>query len=175
MSAPPRRRPFALPLPLLAAGLLGLGACNLRPIYGQAERQKVLPSLAAIEVAPQSGSRDAFFRNYLLDELNPDGATRPPEYDLEVRLRQQDNPLAIQLDNSATRYNLILGADFTLKRRSDGQPVYSSATRRVVSYNVRSDPFATLVAEQDAERRAAREVARQIRTMLSLYFAEQAA
>ena len=44
-----------------------------------------------------------------------------------------------------------------------------------MSYNVRGDPFATLIAEQDAERRAAREVARQIRTMLQLYFAEQAA
>ena len=50
--------------------------------------------------------------------------------------------------------------------------LYDSATRRVVSYNVRTDPFATLIAEQDAERRASREVARQIRTILSLYFAE---
>ncbi len=40
-----------------------------------------------------------------------------------------------------------------------------------MSYNIRSDPFATLITEQDAERRAAREVARQIRTILSLYFA----
>ena len=90
-------------------------------------------------------------------------------------LRQESNTLAIQLDNTATRVNLALGAAFTLTRRSDGAVLYDSAVRRVVSYNIRSDPFATLITEQDAERRAAREVARQIRTILSLYFANQAA
>lgn len=160
---------------LALVALPGLAACGLRPIYARGEGQKVLPSLAAIEVAPQGGSSGAYFRNFLINELNPDGITVPTAYDLEVLLRQQSNALGIQLDNSATRYNLIVGASFTLKRRSDGQVVYSSATRRVVSYNVRSDPFATLVAEQDAERRAAHEVARQIRTQLALYFADQAA
>ena len=52
--------------------------------------------------------------------------------------------------------------------------LYNSAIRRVVSYNVRTDPFSTLIAEQDAERRAAHELATQIRTMLSLYFADRA-
>lgn len=168
-----RRALPALVLAALVAALLG--GCGLQPIYAAPYRAVVQPELAAIEVGSQPGSRGAYFRNYLLDELNPDGITTPPEYDLEVRLRQQDNALAIQLDNSATRYNLILGADFALRRRSDGEVLYQSATRRVVSYNVRGDPFASLIAEQDAERRAAREVARQIRTMLSLYFADQAA
>jgi LPS-assembly lipoprotein len=163
------------PLLLLLALLPGLGGCNLRPIYAASDRAAVLPALAAIEVSPQWGSQGVYFRNYLIDELNPEGLTVPSEYDLTVTLRQQNNELAIQLDDSATRYNLILGASFVLTRRSDGQVLYSSATRRVVSYNVRSDPFATMIAEQDAGRRAAREVARQIRTILGLYFAETAA
>ena len=166
-----QRRKLAAALALLPA----LAACGLRPIYAQAERATLLPTLAAIEVGDQPGSRGQYFRNALLDQLNPEGIVVPPEYDLEVRLRQESNSLAIQLDNSATRYNLVLGADFVLKRRSDGQILYNSATRRVVSYNERGNPFATLIAEQDAARRAAQEVARQIRVMLSLYFAEQTA
>ena len=70
--------------------------------------------------------------------------------------------------------NLALGAAFTLRRLADGAVLFDSAVRRVVSYNVRSEPFTTLITEQDAEQRAAREVARQIRTQLSLYFAKQA-
>jgi LPS-assembly lipoprotein len=155
-------------LPLLAG-------CNLRPIYGRAAQEGVRPELAAIEIVELGGRRGQYFRNYLIDELNPGGLMVPAAYTLEVRLRQEQTALAIQLDNTATRYNLVLGADFALKRRVDAQVIYSSASRRVVSYNVRSNPFGTLVAEQDAERRASREVARQIRTMLSLYFAEQAA
>jgi LPS-assembly lipoprotein len=152
---------------------LPLAGCGLRPVHAPAARAKVLPQLASIEVGELYGGRGQYFRNSLLDELNPDGLQVPGAYDLAVTLRQEDVALAIQLDDTATRYNLILGANFTLTRRSDGQPVFSSATRRVVSYNVRADPFATLVAEQDAERRAAREVARQIATILQLHFAGQ--
>jgi LPS-assembly lipoprotein len=157
------------------AALPLLAGCNLRPIYGRAQQEGVRPELAAIEIVEVGGRRGQFFRNYLIDELNPGGLIVPAAYALEVRLRQEQTALAIQLDDTATRYNLILGADFALKRKADDQVIYSSATRRVVSFNVRSDPFGTLVAEQDAERRASREVARQIRTMLSLYFADQIA
>jgi LPS-assembly lipoprotein len=179
-SGPPRarrRRRLGPPLALLCALAppVLLGGCNLRPIYGRPEAQAVIPELAAVDVGRLYGRRGAYLRNYLLDELNPEGIAVPPEYELAVTLRQESNPLAIQLDDTATRVNLVLGAYFTLRRRSDGQALYDSATRRVVSYNIRTDPFATLIAEQDAERRAAREVARQIRTMLSLYFADRAA
>ena len=154
---------------------LALPACNFRPIYRGQEGQVVIPDLAAIQVDPLYGRRGQFMRGYLLEEFNPEGVQVPAAYRLTLLLRQESNSLAIQLDNTPTRVNLTLGAVFTLTRIADGQVLYDSATRRVVSYNVRSDPFATLVAEQDAERRAAREVARQIRTILSLYFADQAA
>jgi LPS-assembly lipoprotein len=159
----------------LLAGLLGLGACGLQPIYGREEARKVVPVLAAIDVTQLYGRRGQYLRSYLLDELNPQGVQVPPEYQLDITLRQESNSLAIQLDNTPTRANLALGAAYILRRRADGAVVFDSAVRRVVSYNVRSDPFATLITEQDAERRAAKEVARQIRTQLSLYFAKQAA
>lgn len=49
-------------------------------------------------------------------------------------------------------------------------PLFRSAVRRVASYNVIREPFATLIAEQDAERRASVEVSREIRTLLTIYF-----
>ena len=155
--------------------LLAATACSFRPIYQGKEARVVVPDLAAIEVGPLYGRQGSFLRNYLLDEFNPKSMQVAAAYRLNVTVREETNTLAIQLDNSPTRANLTLGATFVLTRISDGQVLYDSATRRVVSYNVRSDPFATLAAEQDAERRASREVARQIRTILSLYFADQAA
>lgn len=154
---------------------LALGACNLRPIYASKDAAVVVPDLAAIQIGQLAGRRDNYLRNYLLDEFNPEGVVVPPQYQLDLVLREESNALAIQLDDTATRVNLILGATFTLKRVDNAQVLYSSATRRVVSYNIRTDPFSTMVSSQDAERRAAHEVARQIRTLLSLYFADHAA
>lgn len=167
--------PGLLLRPLALAALLAATACGFRPIYQGKEASVVVPDLAAIEVGPLYGRQGSFLRNYLLDEFNPKSMQVAAAYRLNVTVRAETNTLAIQLDNSPTRANYTLGATFVLTRVSDGQVLYDSATRRVVSYNVRSDPFATLAAEQDAERRASREVARQIRTILSLYFADQAA
>ena len=166
----PRLRPLRL-----LAFLLPLAGCGLQPIYRGQEGAVVVPDLAAIDVTQLYGRRGQDLRGFLLDEFNPQGVTVPPRYQLDIILRQESSTLAIQLDNTPTRANLALGAAFTLKRLSDGAVLYDSAVRRVVSYNIRTDPFATLITEQDAERRAAHEVARQIRTILSLYFANQAA
>lgn len=156
------------------AGGLALAGCNLRPVHAPAVEPAVNPALAAIAVEEASGRRDFVLRDYLLDELNPAGLAVPQLYTLQFALERELNALAIQLNDEITRYNLILAARFELRRDVDSQPLYRSAVRRVASYNVRRDPFATLVAQQDAERRAARELARAIRTMLTLYFADQA-
>jgi LPS-assembly lipoprotein len=166
------------PLPrrrlLLLAAALPLAGCNLRPLHGGARGAALNRDLAAVEVDPADRRLDQTMRNFLIEELNPAGVQLPPEYRLTVVLQRAKNALAIQLDDVASRFDLSLAATFELKAKADSRVLYRSAIRRVVSYNVRSEPFATLVAEQDAERRAAREVSRQIRTQLALYFAKAA-
>jgi LPS-assembly lipoprotein len=166
------------PLPrrrlLLLAAALPLAGCNLRPLHGGARGAALNRDLAAVEVDPADRRLDQTMRNFLIEELNPAGVQLPPEYRLTVVLQRAKNARAIQLDDVATRFDLSLAATFELKAKADSRVLYRSAIRRVVSYNVRSEPFATLVAEQDAERRAAREVSRQIRTQLALYFAKAA-
>jgi LPS-assembly lipoprotein len=160
---------------LLAAALAAValaGGCNLRPLHGGARGAELNRELAAVEVEPPRDRLAQTVRNYLIDELNPAGVAAPVAYTLSFRLERARNSLAIQLDDIATRYDLSLAATFELKTKDDGRTLYRSAVRRVVGYNVRSEPFATLVAEQDAERRAAREISRQIRTQLSLYLAQ---
>jgi LPS-assembly lipoprotein len=166
--------PFPRRRLLLLAAALPLAGCNLRPLHGGARGAALNRDLAAIEVDPSDRRLDQAMRNFLIEELNPAGVQLPPEYRLTVELQRAKNALAIQLDDVATRFDLSLAATFELKAKADSRVLYRSAIRRVVSYNVRSEPFATLVAEQDAERRAAREVSRQIRTQLALYFAKAA-
>ncbi|MEZ5859897.1 MAG: LPS assembly lipoprotein LptE [Geminicoccaceae bacterium] len=168
-----------------AAALLPLaaGACGFRPLYGGAVGEEVAAELASIEVVAPATRVGQLLKNRLLDDLDPAGATVARRYRLIVELSRTQTALAIQLDETITRYDLTLAAFFSLHDlKVDGagmpaaegeagpEPAYRSALRRVASYNVVTDPFATLMAEQDAELRAATELSRGIRTLLTLHF-----
>ncbi len=157
-------------LPALALMLL-LGGCNLRPLYSGEAGAALDSELAAITVDTPKTRTGWVLREQLERDLRASGRTAAPRYRLEVRLERRKRPLAIQLDDSTTRFDLTLAAFFTLRDQSEGKPIYRSSVRRIASYNVVDAPFATLVAEQDAERRAAVEISRAIRTRLALFFA----
>lgn len=165
-----RRRALAL----LGLALPGLAACNLRPLHGGSSGAAANRELASIAVDVPRSRIGQILRNQLLDELNPAGMEVPQRYVLIVRLDRERDALAIQLDDTVTRFDLTLLARFELRRKADGVTLYQGAARRVASYNVVRAPYATLVAEEDAERRAARELSREIRARLAVRLEEAA-
>jgi LPS-assembly lipoprotein len=158
---------------LLLGLAAGLGACNFRPLYlaRGADDIPVQTELAAIEIRGLDGRLGYLLRDALLDELNPATIDVPPRYVLNVRLRSSARALGIQLDNTITRFNLTLTAAFQLREKAANDVLVASTVRRVASYNVSREPYADLIAAQDAERRAAQEVATDIRTLLAVRFA----
>ena len=154
---------------------LGLGACaEFRPLHMPVDGHDLNRELATI-ILPEPRSRSQqILRNEVVKRLNPANLTLGPEYRLDLRLSRKRNSLAVQLDDSVTRYDMVLRARATLVRLKDQKAVYTTNVRRVASYNVLREPFATLVAEQDAERRASVEIANQIRALLALYFEKAA-
>jgi LPS-assembly lipoprotein len=150
-----------------------LGACNFRPLYlaEGPDEAPVRAELAAIEIDGLDGRLGYLVRNALLDELNPGSVGEPPRYVLDVRLSSSARALGIQLDNTITRYNLALTAAFQLREKGQNDVLYASRVRRISSYNVSREPYADLIASQDAERRAAEEVASDIRALLAVQFA----
>lgn len=155
------------------AGLaaFALAGCNLRPMYAPGGEGAFSGTLPTIDVKIEQTRMGQALRNQLLTMLNPDGqAQGAPEYALYFETQRYENPLAIQLNATITRYDLILLASFQLRRVSDQAIVYQSAVREVASYNVVRAPYATAVAAEDAERRAIKEIALDIRNRLALYF-----
>jgi LPS-assembly lipoprotein len=158
---------------LLALGAL-LGGCGFRPMLKAVDDTNVQGELAAVEVKTQTDRLGYLVRDSLLDQLNPAGVHVPARYVLHINLQSRKSALGIQLDNTATRFNLTLTARFRLLDADNGQVLYSSIVRRVSSYNAISDPYAELAAEFDAEKRAAREVGSDIRTQIAIHFVRQA-
>lgn len=151
-----------------------LSACGFRPLLYRAHGDNIRAELAAIEIKGLGGRLGQQLRTALEDNLNPASIAEPVRYELAIRLQETNDALAIQLDSTITRYNLTLIAGFQLRHAADQNVIYGSTVRRVASYNLRRAPFATLTAEKDAERRAAEEIADDIRTLLALHFQRQA-
>jgi LPS-assembly lipoprotein len=172
MAAPflPRRGLLALP------ALLALAGCGFRPLYGSvAGGEDVRADMAAVAVTVPHGRLGQSLKAALADDLNPSMLSVPIDYDLAISLGRTTKALAIQLNSTITRYDLILDAVFALSRRSDAATLYQNRVRRIASYNVSQAPYSTQVAEEDAERRAAVEASRQIATLIAVFFREQKA
>lgn len=159
---------------LAIAALVVLAGCGFRPLYGQrAAGGSAATDMAMVAIAPIPDRLGQILHNDLRDRLNPRGQPSIPAYRLEIRLERVREGLAIRRDEEVTRANLKLTANFHLKNLRDGGIALKGSTRSVASFNLVRSDFANLIAERDAERRAARELSDGITTRLAIFFDRQ--
>ena len=157
---------------LLLGAAVALSACGFKPLYGRSEGQALSPvdQMAAIRIAPLADRFGQQMHNLLRDRLNPYGQPRGPAYRLEVAIREVRHELGIRKDETATRANLILSANFTLRDLESGRVLLEGRTSSVNSFNILTNQFATDFSEADARERALRELSDSIRVRLGIYF-----
>ena len=160
---------------LLLFAALCLGACGFRPLYGEhAHAPEVQAQMSAVDIAPIGDRLGQIVRNHLLDAMNPRGTPRSPLYRLEVILTPTRENLAFREDEAATRVNLRVSASYALKRAHSDDVLERGGVRVITSYTVTRQEYATLVADRDAQARAAREIADEIVSRLAVWFERSA-
>ena len=159
---------------LLAAAL---AACGFQPLYKKdAADSGVTADLAHVRVLnvhadfPENDRLGQQMHNMLLQRLNPEGAPAHPAYRLETTMSVTKERTGIQITEEATRARLTVVAGFRLVDAASNKQLYAGSERSTNSYNVADSQFATLSAENDAARRAVREISESIRLRLGLYF-----
>ncbi|OYQ35171.1 hypothetical protein CHU95_08010 [Niveispirillum lacus] len=169
---------MALRFPCLATALLlvlppvALGGCGFKPVYGTASQGSAVgAALANVQIDPIVDRNGQVLRNNLIDRFYTDGRPSSARYRLAVALAATEEELGIQQDATATRARLRLQASYELIEISTGQVVYRTFSRSIVSFNLLDSQFAVLATRQDAYDRGLTELADDIRTRLSLYFA----
>lgn len=160
---------------LLLALLPGvLGACGFKPVYGvSAEHEATDKALANVQIDPIADRNGQVLRNNLIDRFYTEGRPAKPTYRLAVALTAAEESLGIQKDATATRARLRLQASYELIDIESGKVVYRTFSRSVVSFNLLDSQYAILASRQDAYDRGLTELANDIRTRLSLYFARE--
>lgn len=154
----------------LAAALvatLGVSSCGFSPLYATADSR--FASLGAIKVEVGDGRLNYLFAESMNEKLG--ARADEPIYVLETVLSEQRQGFGIRVDDVATRYESTVTAAYRLRRISDGEVVIRGQRDGTASYDVPTDPYAELFAEERAKERAVTLSVEKIRLDLSLYFA----
>jgi LPS-assembly lipoprotein len=167
----------------LAAGL-ALASCGFHPLYGRANPE-VVPEMAAVKIRPFTGPNiltDASqqetarvgqeLRNLLFTRLNPKGEPSQPKYELNAKVTESKQNLAVQKTEVATRVNLVIDAQYTLSDIAARAVVVSASSRGIASYDIVQSEFANLTASKDAERRALQTISDDMTLRISFYFTQ---
>ena len=148
---------------LLALGGVGLAGCGFTPMYAAPGLSE---GLSAIETIAPEGRTGALLRESLDDALARDMST-PPRYRLEIELDESRIPRGRRPDGVASRFEYVVVADWKLVSRIDGSTLAAGTSRAQITFDRADQPYASIAAQQDAEQKAADELARKIRLDLA--------
>ena len=165
-------RVLALVLALAAAA--AAGGCQVRPLYagGGTGAEAVEPELRRIAVEVQRDRIAQELMNELIFALRGGAALADPAYTLRLIVAARKSELGIQVREEVPTANLVtLTTTYTLTETVTGRVVASETIYNTASYDFSSQRFANLRAERDAENRAAKAAAEEIRTRLALALA----
>ncbi|MBI3676345.1 MAG: hypothetical protein HY243_06975 [Proteobacteria bacterium] len=171
----------AISIVLLAGLALALSACGFRPLYGRFGADPGAQQIfASVYVEPIDLERVGYdLRNSMIDLLEARATPESATYRLQIALQEKREGAALQNqvvgglnETTITRYNYTLTANYTLTD-AKGTLVTKGVESTLSAYDVVSSPYATLIAQQDAQKRAADDIAYRLRTDLGVFFAQK--
>ena len=164
-------------------GLAGLVAGCFQPMYGDNKftgQPSIVGKMSAVEVLPidaPNGTRlsrvGGVVRDALIFDLTGGSGGAPTVYRLNVKLTSSQTQVIIDINTARPDIqNYGIDATYTLLDVATGKTVVTGQTFSRVSYNIpgQQQRFAGDRGLRDAEDRAAKEIAENIRTRLASYF-----
>ena len=165
---------FASPA-IVVCALLTAG-CGFHPLFARTNASGGgQQAFNTIYVDPVEGGRAGYeLRNSLIELLRGTSHQDQALYRLRIALKQEIEGTAVQTTGYITRYSYIMTVDYHLTNARSGAELTKGSETTVSGYDVVASPYATLIAQQDAQKFGAREVADRIRVDLGVFFAKHA-
>jgi LPS-assembly lipoprotein len=154
---------------LLIAGLaVLLSACGFQPMYAPAGGGSAIGPVSIGEIEGKAGH---VLRTELTRLLAVENDGSPP-MSLQITLSEQVTQLGIRRDESATRAELRLIANYVLTPPPNSGRVMRGSVLTTVNYEVPTAAFGEIAAQDDARERAAETMAQRFRAELALRLAQ---
>jgi LPS-assembly lipoprotein len=109
-------------------------------------------------------------RNKLIDLLRGPARPQNAAYRLNVTVTETREGVALQNDATITRYDLVFTAKYELTDAKMNTVTKGEQTT-LESFDVAQSPYASLTGQQQAEERAAQDLAEHIQIDLGVHFA----
>jgi LPS-assembly lipoprotein len=153
---------------LIAGLVLLLAACGFQPMYANPTGGAAIGPVQINEIDGKAGH---VLRTELSRMLAVENDGSPPA-DLRITLVEQVTPLGIRRDESATRAELRLTANYILTPAQAGARAMRGSVFTVVTYDIPTAAFGEIAAQDDARERAAETMAQRFRAELALRMAQ---
>jgi LPS-assembly lipoprotein len=144
-----------------------LAGCGFTPMYAT---PGLSSGLSSVDVVAPQGRVGYLLREDLDDNLARDKDIAP-RWRLEMTISQSRNPLGLQIDNVAERYELAIKVDYTLTDLASGHVAHTGEIASKVSYDAADQPYAGIAARQDSQVKLASDAARRIQLDLAAWMA----
>jgi LPS-assembly lipoprotein len=161
-------------LVLLSGVLLGgCGDAGFRPMYGEAGIGGAAASekLAQVDISTIPGRVGQQLRNEFIYQSTGGGARIDPVYRLEIAIRESVTSTLVDQTGDARAQVYNLDAAFKLVRISDSQVVMEGKSYSRAAFDRFSSIYSNVRAREEAENRAAKTIAEELRTRVSAYVA----
>ncbi len=150
-----------------------VGGCadgsGFRPLYGSTgSGAGVQQSLAAVEIATIPSRVGQRIRNSLIFENTGGGDAAPRAYQLQIGIKESLNSSLVKSSGEALSQVYNLEAIFTLVRMSDKKVLVKGNSYARAEFERFQQIYSNVRAKEDAENRAAQQIADDIRTRIAI-------
>lgn len=172
------RRSLMRGLSLLLATAPALAACGnegFRPLYGAtASGAGLQERLAQLDVAPIPGRVGQRIRNDLIFASTGGGNPLPPTHRLEVAIHESVLSTLVKIDGESLGQIYAINATFKLISIKDKKVVLQGSAHARAGFERFQSIYSNVRARDDAENRAARTVAEDLKTRVATYLSREA-
>jgi hypothetical protein len=151
-----------------------LASCGFRPLYAPIQYADGTSALDDVWIETIPNENGIILRNYLLDSFYSNGYPERARYNLKITLWESVRNADIQRNDTTTRVQLVVLANYTLQDRVTNQVIESKQIRSLVNYNILLSNYTTLVTHKDARDRGLRDIADKIQTRISMVLGDLA-
>lgn len=153
------------------SAMLFLTACGFQPLYGTREAGLDVPGqLSAIAIDNPTDRTTQLIRNHFISTTRTRGSNTNTRYKLSIFPRSQNDAAIRGFNTDVLRKSYHLNAKYTLADLASGKTILKGSTFSRVHFDTTAAPFSDYRAKADAQERAAREIADNIRTRIAAYF-----